>query len=69
MDPSIFMDKASTPSGEDLKQALGDKYELWMEIRKHVLQKYPRGSFQTWSLPKCMQKEGGYGFLFLTGPS
>ena len=50
MNPSIFMDKASTPSGEDLKQALGEKYELWMEIREHVLKKYPDGK-EEWNFP------------------
>ena len=58
MDPSIFMDKASTPSGEDLKQALGDKYELWMEIRARVFQKYPDGK-EEWNFPG---KKYGWSF-------
>jgi len=44
------MDKASTPSGKELKQVLGNKYELWMEIRAHVLQKYPDGK-EEWNFP------------------
>ena len=50
MEQSIFMDKASIPTGEDLRQALGNKYELWMEIREHVLQKYPAGK-EEWNFP------------------
>jgi hypothetical protein len=50
MDHSIFMDKTSIPSGEDLKQALGSKYELWMEIREEVLRRYPEGK-EEWNFP------------------
>jgi hypothetical protein len=50
MDHSIFMDKASTPSGKELKRVLGNKYELWMEIRAYVLQKYPDGK-EEWNFP------------------
>ncbi len=50
MDHSIFMDKASMPTDADLKQALGDKYLLWMDIRKQVFQKYPEGK-EEWNFP------------------
>lgn len=58
MDHSIFMDKASIPTDEDLKQALGNKYELWMEIRETVLQKYPGGK-EEWNFPG---KKYGWSF-------
>ena len=58
MDHSIFMDKASIPADEDLKQALGEKYELWMEIRAQVFQKYPDGK-EEWNFPG---KKYGWSF-------
>lgn len=58
MDHSIFMDKTCTPTDEDLKQALGSKYELWMEIREAVLQKYPGGK-EEWNFPG---KKYGWSF-------
>jgi len=58
MDHSIFMDRASIPTDEDLKQALGSKYELWMEIRAEVLQKYPGGK-EEWNFPG---KKYGWSF-------
>ena len=58
MDHSIFMDKDSPPSGEDLKQALGSRYELWMEIRDGVLEKYPGGK-EEWNFPG---KKYGWSF-------
>ena len=50
MDHSIFMDKARTPTTEDLKRELGSKYELWSEIRQQVLQRYPEGK-EEWNFP------------------
>lgn len=58
MDSSIFMDKTSIPTDEDLKQALGDKYDLWMEIRAGVFQKYPDGK-EEWNFPG---KKYGWSF-------
>ena len=58
MDHSIFMDKDSPPSGEDLKQALGSSYNLWMEIRNGVLEKYPDGK-EDWNFPG---KKYGWSF-------
>jgi len=105
MDHSIFMDRSSVPANENLVVALGKTCGLWMEIREHVLLKYPEAkegwnypgknyawsfrikdkkraticlppsgkaeylpeSSQTWGLPGCLQKVGGFGFPFLTG--
>ena len=58
MDHSIFMDKASIPSDSELKQALGDYYELWMEIRERVFLKYPDGK-EEWNFPG---KKYGWSF-------
>jgi hypothetical protein len=58
MDHSIFMDKASIPSDSELKQALGDKHELWMEIRDRVFEKYPEGK-EEWNFPG---KKYGWSF-------
>ena len=58
MDHSIFMDKTSIPTDGDLKQALGSKYELWMEIREEVLRKYPEGK-EEWNFPG---KKYGWSF-------
>lgn len=58
MDHSIFMDKSEMPSNEDLGPALGDKYELWMEIRDAVLQQYP-GGVEEWNFPG---KKYGWSF-------
>jgi len=41
MDKSVFTDKRNVPSGEDLREALGDTYPLWQEIRNYLLQKSP----------------------------
>jgi len=38
MDASAFMDKDQIPSDHDLQRVLGEKYELWMEIRLKVLE-------------------------------
>ncbi len=58
MDHSIFMDKASTPTDGELKHVLGDKYELWMEIRERVFLKYPDRK-EEWNFPG---KKYGWSF-------
>ncbi len=58
MDSSVFMDKEQLPSAGDLKQALGDKHALWMEIRARVLEKYPEGK-EEWNFPG---KKYGWSF-------
>jgi hypothetical protein len=58
MENSIFMDKSQLPKDAELRGALGDKYELWMEIRDRVFQKYPEG-IEEWNFPG---KKYGWSF-------
>jgi len=50
MEHSIFMDKSQLPKDTELRGALGEKYELWMEIRERVFQKYQEG-IEEWNFP------------------
>lgn len=58
MEHSFFMDKSKTPTDEDLQAALGDTYNLWMEIRDRVMQVYPKG-IEEWNFPG---KKYGWSF-------
>ena len=58
MDSSIFMDKEKQPAESDLREALGEKYQLWMEIRDRVFEKYPEGK-EEWNFPG---KKYGWSF-------
>ena len=58
MDASVFMNKSQVPADSDLKQVLGEKYELWNEITSRVLQLYPGGS-ESWNFPG---KKYGWSF-------
>ena len=58
MDSSVFMDKDLIPSDSDLKEVLGGKYELWLEIRDRVLHLYPGGT-EEWNFPG---KKYGWSF-------
>jgi len=58
MEHSIFMDKSQIPTDDDLRRALGDKYELWMAIRDRVFEKYPEGC-EEWNFPG---KKYGWSF-------
>ena len=58
MEHSIFMDKSVLPEDADLRGALGDTYELWMEIRDRVYEKYPEG-IEEWNFPG---KKYGWSF-------
>ena len=58
MESSIFMDRDRLPLERDLQEALGEKFELWMEIRERVLQKYPEGR-EEWNFPG---KKYGWSF-------
>jgi len=50
MEHSFFMDKSQIPTDLELREALGEKYELWMAIRDRVYEKYPEGS-EEWNFP------------------
>ncbi len=58
MEQSIFMEKSQIPTDDDLRRALGDKYELWMAIRERVFEKYPEGC-EEWNFPG---KKYGWSF-------
>ena len=58
MDCSIFMDKASKPTEQQLANALGKTYHLWQEIYKLVYCKYP-GGVEDWNYPGAK-----YGWSF-----
>ncbi len=58
MEHSIFMNKSQVPSDAELRGVLGDKYELWMEIRDRVYEKYPEG-IEEWNFPG---KKYGWSF-------
>jgi hypothetical protein len=49
-DISIFPDKATIPTNEDVQEKLGQSYELWTRICEMVLQKYPNG-LSEWNYP------------------
>ncbi|MCF8370622.1 MAG: DUF3788 domain-containing protein [Bacteroidales bacterium] len=50
MDKSIFEDKTIIPSDDDLKQALGEKYDWWKNLREFVLGHYPTAR-EEWNYP------------------
>jgi len=58
MEHSIFMDKLQVPTDVELRRILGDKYELWMEIRDRVIHLYPDGA-EEWNFPG---KKYGWSF-------
>lgn len=58
MEHSFFMDKSQVPSDADLQGVLGKKYELWMDIRDRVYEKYPEGT-EEWNFPG---KKYGWSF-------
>jgi len=58
MEYSFFMDKSQVPADADLREALGEKYELWMDIRDRVYEKYPNGT-EEWNFPG---KKYGWSF-------
>ena len=48
---SIFTDKNKLPDNADLKESLGDTYQLWQLIKDYVISKYPQG-FEVWNCSK-----------------
>ena len=55
---SIFEDNSSVPGNDDLSRALGDKYELWNEIKEFVQKQYSDVS-EEWN---HSGKNSGWGF-------
>lgn len=58
MDISIFTDKATEPSLDDLKTNLDSTFDLWRQIIKIVKEKYPNPK-EDWSYP---DKKYGWSF-------
>lgn len=50
MDCSIFMDKSLQPDEAALYIALGERFELWKEIREYAFSKYPKAT-EEWNYP------------------
>lgn len=50
-DISAFMDKTIIPSDKDLVESLGSTYDLWMQIHKYALDRYPSGLCE-WNYPE-----------------
>ncbi|MDD4967857.1 MAG: DUF3788 domain-containing protein [Paludibacter sp.] len=48
MDTSIFMDKKSLPTNDELQEALVGTHEVWKSIEAYVHLKYP-GALDEWS--------------------
>jgi hypothetical protein len=58
METSIFTDKDKIPDNSVLREALGDLYTEWMEIRDYVFKVYPK-STEEWNYPG---KKYGWSF-------
>jgi len=58
METSIFMDLEKEPETDDLKVPLGETFNLWMQIRDFVFEKYPL-SKEEWHVSI---KKYGWGF-------
>ncbi len=67
MENSIFMDKSQLPKDAELRGALGDKYELWMESEtgyfKNTRKESKNGIFPERSM------DGAFGSRIKKGPS
>lgn len=58
MDISIFTDKLIIPNNNDLSEDLGQKIELWQNIRNIVFEKHPSAT-EEWNYPG---KKYGWSF-------
>lgn len=57
-DTSIFKDKAMMPTERDLRDSLGNTFDLWIRIRDFVMEQYPGGEGE-WNFPG---KKYGWSF-------
>ena len=57
-DISIFSDKTTIPTDQDLVENIGATYALWHQIQEFVLDQYPEG-IEEWNYPG---KKYGYSF-------
>ena len=58
MDMSIFFDKTTVPSVDNVKKAIANTYPLWEELHDFVIQQYPKG-IEEWKYPG---KKYGWNF-------
>jgi hypothetical protein len=58
MDTPIFPDKEKKPTDKNLSAVLGSCVELWHQIEKYVMEKYPDGKAE-WNYPG---KKYGWSF-------
>ena len=58
MEPSIFMNLQKEPKTDDLKMPLGKTFDLWVQIRDFVFEKYPLAK-EEWHVSV---KKYGWGF-------
>lgn len=58
MDTNIFFDKNNIPNNDNLKESLGDTYNLWILIKEYVILKYPN-ALEEWNFPSAK-----YGWSF-----
>ena len=47
---SIFPDKATTPTEQDVAKNIGITYKLWLQIHDFVMKRYPKG-LGDWNYP------------------
>ncbi len=57
-DISIFSDKTTIPTDQDLVENIGATYALWHQIQEFVFDQYPEG-IEEWNYPG---KKYGYSF-------
>ncbi len=57
-DHSFFMSKETIPNENDLINVLGSTYEIWLQLKSIILEKYPNGK-EDWNFPG---KKYGWSF-------
>jgi hypothetical protein len=50
METIVFMDKAHSPTKQDLHSAIATTYSIWEQLRNYVLVKYPKAT-EEWNYP------------------
>jgi Protein of unknown function (DUF3788) len=58
MDCSVFLDKLKVPTDAELKENIGNTYELWKQLRDFVFHVYPNAT-EEWNFPG---KKYGWSF-------
>lgn len=50
MENSIFTDKSTTPTEDDLVSVLGETFNHWIKLKRFVYEKYPKAT-EEWNYP------------------